>query len=188
MPELPEVEIVKKSLKKNTKGKKILNVIVKNRNLRFYVENGFEKIVKNKKIKDIVRYAKYLIIKLENKVCIIIHLGMTGTFHILKNNKFKNTNLSFYHSKNLPTKHNHIEFIFKYFRIIYNDPRRFGYFKIFRNTKKLKSFINNYGLEPFNKEFNFNYVKEKLKDKKKKHKRLPFRSEIYFWNWKYLCK
>ena len=45
MPELPEVEIVKKSLKKNVKDKKILDVIVTNRNLRFKVEKDFEKIL-----------------------------------------------------------------------------------------------------------------------------------------------
>ena len=45
MPELPEVEIVKKSLKKNVKDKKILDVIVTNRKLRFKVEKDFEKIL-----------------------------------------------------------------------------------------------------------------------------------------------
>ena len=48
MPELPEVEIVKKSLKKNVKDKKILDVIVINRNLRFKVDKDFEKILKNR--------------------------------------------------------------------------------------------------------------------------------------------
>ena len=58
MPELPEVEIVKKSLKKNVKDKKILDVIVTNRNLRFKVDKDFEKILKNRKIQNINRYAK----------------------------------------------------------------------------------------------------------------------------------
>ena len=52
MPELPEVEIVKKSLKKNVKDKKILDVIVTNRNLRFKVDKDFEKILKNRKIQN----------------------------------------------------------------------------------------------------------------------------------------
>ena len=45
MPELPEVEIVKKSLKKNVKDKKILDVVITNRNLRFKVEKDFEKML-----------------------------------------------------------------------------------------------------------------------------------------------
>ena len=53
MPELPEVEIVKKSLKKNVKDKKILGVIVTNRNLRFKIDKDFEKTLKNRKIQNI---------------------------------------------------------------------------------------------------------------------------------------
>ena len=49
MPELPEVEIVKQSLIKNVKSQKILNVIVRNRNLRFRIPNNFKSILKKKK-------------------------------------------------------------------------------------------------------------------------------------------
>ena len=48
MPELPEVEIVRQSLLKNIKGKKINKVLVRNRNLRFKLETSFEKKLKNK--------------------------------------------------------------------------------------------------------------------------------------------
>ena len=68
MPELPEVEIVKKSLKKNVKDKKILDVIVTNRNLRFKVEKDFEKILKNRKIQNVNRYAKNIILKLNGNI------------------------------------------------------------------------------------------------------------------------
>ena len=93
---------------------------------------------------------------------------MSGTLHIVTKNK-KNfiTNSSFYHSPFLPEKHNHVEFIFKNLRLIYNDPRRFGYFKILKGPIKLEKFINNYGIEPFDKNFNFYYLKTKLNDKKK---------------------
>ena len=50
MPELPEVEIVKQSLIKNVKSQKILNVIVRNRNLRFRIPNNFKSILKKKKL------------------------------------------------------------------------------------------------------------------------------------------
>ena len=52
-------------------------------------------------------------------------------------------------------------------RLIYNDPRRFGYFKILNDHLKLKNFIKKYGIEPFNKKFNYNYVKSRLQNKKK---------------------
>ena len=66
MPELPEVEIVKQSLKKKIKLKKIKKVIVKNRNLRFRLPKDFEKNLKNRYIRKILRISKYLIIELDN--------------------------------------------------------------------------------------------------------------------------
>ena len=168
MPELPEVEIVKQSLVKNVKSQKILQVIVRNRNLRFRIPRNFKHIIKKQKIINVRRFSKYIIIELPNKLYCILHLGMSGTLHIVRKNK-KNliTNSSFYHSPFLPKKHNHVELIFKNLKLIYNDPRRFGYFKILKGSLKLKNFINNYGIEPFNENFNYNYVKNKLCNKKK---------------------
>ena len=168
MPELPEVEIVKQSLVKNVKSLKILQVIVRNRNLRFKIPRNFKKILKKQKILNVRRFSKYIIFEFPNNIYCILHLGMSGTLHILKKSKKTLvTNLSFYQSPFLPKKHNHVEIIFKNLKVIYNDPRRFGYFKIFNNSLKLKSFFNNYAIEPFNKNFNLNYVKSKLRDKKK---------------------
>ena len=167
MPELPEVEIVKKSLKKNVKDKKILDVIVINRNLRFKVDKDFEKILKNRKIKNVNRYAKNIIVELNGNIYVIIHLGMTGTFHLIRNNILKNTNLSFYQSKDLPIKHNHIILIFKKFRVIYNDPRRFGFFKLLKDKESFKLYLNNIGYEPLDKNFNLKYLKKSILFRKK---------------------
>ena len=162
MPELPEVEIVKKSLKKNVKDKKILDVVITNRNLRFKVEKDFEKILKNRKIQNVNRYAKNIILELNGNIYVIIHLGMTGTFHLIRNNIYKNTNLSFYQSKDLPIKHNHIILIFKKFRLIYNDPRRFGFFKLLKDKESFKLYLNNIGYEPLDKNFNLKYLKKNI--------------------------
>ena len=167
MPELPEVEIVKKSLKKNVKDKKILDVIVTNRNLRFKVDKDFEKILKNRKIQNVNRYAKNIILELNGNIYVIIHLGMTGTFHLIRNNVLKNTNLSFYQSKDLPVKHNHIILIFKKFRVIYNDPRRFGFFKLLKDKESFKLYLNNIGYEPLDKNFNLKYLKKSILFRKK---------------------
>ena len=162
MPELPEVEIVKKSLKKNVKDKKILDVIVTNRNLRLKVDEDFEKILKNRKIKKVDRYAKNIILELNGNIYVIIHLGMTGTFHLIRNNILKNTNLSFYQSKDLPIKHNHIVLVFKKFRVIYNDPRRFGFFKLLKDEESFKLYLKNIGYEPLDKNFNLKYLKKNI--------------------------
>ncbi len=168
MPELPEVEIVRQSLLKNIKGKKINKVLVRNRNLRFKLKTSFEKKLKNKFISNIKRFSKYLIIELENKSFCIVHLGMSGTIHIIKNKK-KNlpTNTSFYNSPNLPKNHNHVEFFFKYMKVIYNDPRRFGYFQFLDDFNSLKKKFQNFGPEPFDKKFNSKYLINYFKKKDK---------------------
>ena len=67
MPELPEVEIVKQSLEKSVKYKRILTIIINNRNLRFKVDKFLQNKLKNKKIISLYRKAKYLILEIENK-------------------------------------------------------------------------------------------------------------------------
>ena len=168
MPELPEVEIVKQSLNRKIKGKIIQKVSVKNRNLRFKLSNNFEKKIINKKIVQINRFSKYIILKFDDSSGFIIHLGMSGTIHLVNNLKKNNiTNSSFYHSPNLPKKHNHIEIKFKKTKLIYNDPRRFGYFKILNNKQELDNYFTRIGPEALDKGFNFIYLKNKIKNKKK---------------------
>ncbi len=166
MPELPEIEIVKQSLDKNIKFEKIKKVVVRNRSLRFKIPKNFEIVLKNKIINKISRKSKYLILHLEDIYC-VIHLGMSGTIHLINRKNFnKNTNTSFYSTQNLSLKHNHIEFFLKKYQLIYNDPRRFGFFKIFKK-KSLLDFFNNIGPEPLNNKFNTNYISNYLINKKK---------------------
>ena len=124
MPELPEVEIVKQSLNQKIQQKKIKKIIIKNRNLRFKIPLKFEEKLKNKKIIKVTRFSKYLILNfLDGSFC-LIHLGMSGTIHLIKkSNSNKFTNTSFYSSPNIPKKHNHVEIQFQDLKIIYNDPR-----------------------------------------------------------------
>ena len=166
MPELPEIEIVKQSLDKNIKFEKIKKVVVRNRSLRFKIPKNFEIVLKNKIINKISRKSKYLILHLEDIYC-VIHLGMSGTIHLINRKNFnKNTNTSFYNPPNLPLKHNHIEFFLKKYQLIYNDPRRFGFFKIFKK-KDLLDFFKNIGPEPLNNKFNINYISNYFINKKK---------------------
>ncbi len=168
MPELPEVEIVKRSLKNKVNYKKIKKVIISNRNLRFRVENKFEDFLEGKSITHISRVSKYIILTLNKKFFCLIHLGMSGTLHLVKyKKKEKNTNLSFYSSKILPKKHNHIKIKFHDCMIIYNDPRRFGFCKIFNNKKELNKLLYKLGPDAMSKEFNFKYLKNKLINRKK---------------------
>ena len=92
---------------------------------------------------------------------------MSGTLHLVKDGNILKTNLSFYHSSDLPKKHNHIEFNFSKFKIIYNDPRRFGFIKYFSSNIKLDVYLSKLGIEPLDKNFNFNYLKKQLINKGK---------------------
>ena len=168
MPELPEVEIVRQSLEKKVRDKIIQKVLIKNRNLRFKIQSNFKKHLHKKKIKKIERFFKYIIITFEDSSGFIIHLGMSGTIHLLhKNQKNIYTNSSFYNSPKLPKKHNHIEIEFEKIKIIYNDPRRFGYFLTFNNKLELNQKFLNFGPEPFSESFNLKYILKYLKNKEK---------------------
>ena len=168
MPELPEVEIVKRSLKNKVNYKKIKKIIISNRNLRFKVEKNFENILEGRSIIDVSRFSKYIILTLDNYIYCLIHLGMSGTLHLINYKKNKKiTNMSFYHSKILPVKHNHIKIKFSKFMIVYNDPRRFGFFKILKNEKELKNFFKRSGPEAISSDFNLKYIQNKFSNKKK---------------------
>ena len=88
MPELPEVEVIRQSLNKKIKQKKVKKVIVRNRNLRIKIPLNFESYLKNQNIIKVSRFSKYLIFFLSNKSYFLLHLGMSGTLHIIdKKNK-----------------------------------------------------------------------------------------------------
>ena len=151
-----------------SKKKTIKKVIIRNRNLRFKIPRDFESFLEDKRIIKVGRFSKYLIIHFQNKNYCIIHLGMSGTIHIFDKKKpLKFTNTSFYNSPFLPTKHNHAELIFDNLKVIYNDPRRFGFFEIFKNYQDLEKRFKLIGPEPFSDKFNLNYVVNYFKKKNK---------------------
>ena len=168
MPELPEVEVVRQSLDKKIKEKKVIKVIIRNRNLRFKISKNFSKSLKNQKIIKVDRFSKYLILNISNNSYCLLHLGMSGTIHIINNNnKNSLTNTSFYNDPILPKKHNHVEIIFQKFKIVYNDPRRFGFIQIIKNRASLKKRLAHLGPEPFHSKFSQEYVVSFFKKKEK---------------------
>ena len=88
MPELPEVEIVKRSLVKMINRAKILDVIIKNKNLRYKIPNKFSKNLVGEKITKITRRSKYVIFHFKNKL-LLLHLGMSGKLLLMKNSNKK---------------------------------------------------------------------------------------------------
>ena len=166
MPELPEVEITKKTLQKYVQDQYITDIKIKNYSLRYKINKNFRKNVIKKKIKKITRRSKYLIFHLSDKTFFIIHLGMTGRILVGKNNTLLDT--SFYSSNSSINKHNHLYFFFKKYVMIYNDTRRFGFIKFYTEEELLKSsHLIHLGVEPLSKSLNFRYFKERIKGFKK---------------------
>ena len=106
-----------------------------------------------------------------NKKLLLLHLGMSGKLLLMRKKDKKLFKTSFYYNLNILHKHNHIFFILNNGLIlIYNDIRRFGFFKIFNNKDLNKiNFLKKLGLEPFDTQFNLNYFKNFSKSRKKKY-------------------
>ena len=127
----------------------------------------------NEKILTISRRSKYLIFHFKNKI-LLVHFGMSGKFLIVRNKDNKIFKTSFYYDLNILAKHNHIYFVLNNGLIlIYNDVRRFGFFKLFENIK-LKEIIclKKLGPEPFSVVFCIKYIEKFIKNKKKNIKNL----------------
>ena len=166
MPELPEVEVVKKSLLSKVIKLKIKRVKVKNVNLRYKIDKKSINLLKNKKILSIKRISKYILINFSDDMTLISHLGMTGRFYIEE--KKKTSKSSFYYN-NLAKlkKHDHVIFIFNNgLKVIYNDIRKFG-FLIIAKTSSLDNYIPfvKLGPDPLKKEFSFRYFKKNINKK-----------------------
>jgi len=168
MPELPEVEVVKKSLEKTIHDLTIKNIEIPNKFLRYRINEKLMKKMVKSKVSSISRRSKYILINLNNGYTILIHLGMTGKIILVDSNKKEYLTSFYYKLIDVKPVHNHI--IFKFNNkivLVYNDIRKFGFIKIFKtNQIYLNSHLKNLGPEPLSKKFNFNYFKKNIKKRK----------------------
>lgn len=115
MPELPEVETIRRGLERAVRGLEISKTEVL---LPQMIRSGLDLIprFRRKKITSVERAGKHLVINLHHELCLVIHLGMSGKILLLPK------------SSPLP-KHTHLVVHFRKFakKLCYNDPRRFGY-------------------------------------------------------------
>ncbi len=160
MPELPEVETVKKGLIKNVIGKTLQDIEINTDKLRYPLDKTAFENLKNKSIKEIHRRGKHLIIFLEDNIQFIVHLGMSGVIKIKSNDNYKKI------------KHDHIVITLNdNLSIIYNDPRKFGYWLINTNSTPLEhKVLRTHGVEPLTDDFNAMYLLTKLYKTTKKIK------------------
>ncbi len=166
MPELPEVEVVKRSLTKKVQNLIIKKVIINDVRLRYRVEKKKIRKIKGLKIIKIERRSKFLLFFFNKPIIMLVHLGMTGKFFYInkKNAKFKT---SFYYNINYTKekKYNRVVFFFnKKQKLIYNDVRKFGFIKLLDDNKYRHNIhIKHLGPEPLKKKFNYIYIKHYIK-------------------------
>ena len=165
MPELPEVEVVKRSLTSKIQKLVVEKITVKDEKLRYRINKKKLKILLGLKIIKILRRSKFLLFIFEKNTVMLVHLGMTGKFFFLNKNakKFKT---SFYYNidESKDNKHNRLIFsLSKKQKLIYNDVRKFGFIKILDKRQLQNNLhLKNLGPEPLGNSFDFKYFKNYL--------------------------
>lgn len=165
MPELPEVEIIKRGLEQKVIGRTIAKIDVRAKKLF----QGDPASVIGSKIISLERKAKMIVVNLDNDYSLLIHLKMTGQLVFDEKDCDLKTRVAGGHpSKDLraclPNQFTHVIFKFKDGSILYfNDLRKFGYIKLYKTKEipKLKVLIE-LGPDPFKKELSAEYLMSKI--------------------------
>ena len=175
MPELPEVEVVKKSLINKTQNLIVKAVKINDGRLRYKIDRNEIKKIIGLKFKKISRRSKYLLFLFSKDIVMLVHLGMTGKFFFVNQNKMK-YKTSFYYDINEDKDKNHDRIIFDLSnnqKLIYNDIRKFGFIKFFKkNNLEDNTHLKYLGPEPLSTKFNLRYFKDYIYGKERVVKNL----------------
>src|ERR1700760_3115064 len=154
MPELPEVETVRRGLQPVMEGSKILAAEARRKDLRFPFQKDFVVRLTGQTVTGLGRRAKYLMADLGSGDVLLMHLGMSGSFRIQKD-KGGETPGQFHHPRGKNGAHDHVVFhMSSGAAVIFNDPRRFGYMKIIaRHEIEEEPLLQGLGPEPLGNEF-----------------------------------
>jgi formamidopyrimidine-DNA glycosylase len=154
MPELPEVETVRRGLQPAMEGSKIVKAEARRKDLRFPFQKDFIARLQGQTVTGLGRRAKYLMADLGSGDVLLMHLGMSGSFRVLKEDD-QQTPGQFHHPRSEDRAHDHVVFhMSSGAAVIFNDPRRFGYMKIIaRNALDDEPLLKGLGPEPLGNEF-----------------------------------
>lgn len=157
MPELPEVELVKRQLVDSLElPQMILKIEFSKFDLRNPMPRQQKHLIENQMIVSLGRRAKYILFKLRSGDTLVTHLGMTGSWRFASHGE-------------IPRKHDHVVICLgpkkgseSVMKLIYNDPRRFGFFE-FCEKKRQSDLLKNLGPEPLDPEFSGQQLFAKIK-------------------------
>lgn len=147
MPELPEVETVRRGVEPHVLGRRFAGAIVRETRLRWPVEAGLDAALRERTVVATERRGKYLLLVLDNDDRLLIHLGMSGRLFVLRGDEPLR-------------KHDHVDLVLDRGRLRFNDPRRFGAILLWRAGEPLHPLLASLGPEPFSAAFNGDYLFE----------------------------
>ena len=151
MPELPEVETVRRGLAPAMEGRRFVRVDVRRGDLRWPLPRGFAQRLHGKTVEGLGRRAKYLLADLSSGDVLLMHLGMSGSFRVGKDS----TPGNYHHQRSNSRAHDHVVFhMSNGATVTFNDPRRFGSMKLVSRAKlEQEPLLRALGPEPLGNEF-----------------------------------
>jgi len=151
MPELPEVESLRRILARSAIGRTVVAAVVREPRLRRIVAPELAVTIAGRTIEAIGRRAKYLMIEMSGDHLMMVHLGMSGSLTHRRAD---------FDGQSFDARHDHVEFTLDDgTRLVYNDPRRFGLMMLLpQGELETLPELKDLGPEPFAKEFNADYL------------------------------
>jgi formamidopyrimidine-DNA glycosylase len=155
VPELPEVETVRRGLEPALVDATIVRVEQRRPDLRFPFPEAFAARLTGRVVTTLERRAKYLLARLDDGMVLVMHLGMSGSFRIEADDGSNLPGL-FHQARSTAATHDHVVFhLSNGARIVYNDPRRFGFMLLVQDAERSKHplFVK-IGVEPLGDDLN----------------------------------
>ena len=170
MPELPEVETVRRGLQPALEGARIVRVEARRPDLRFPLPDRFAARLEGKRVEALGRRAKYLLVHLQGGPALICHLGMSGSFRIEQDEDSRQPG-TFHHERSRNAAHDHVVFHVEPrqgppARIVFNDPRRFGFMLFSEGPPDEHPMLRDLGIEPTGNSLDGAHLAAMLKDRK----------------------
>lgn len=143
MPELPEVETTRRGIEPHVVGRKVTQVTIRDRRLRWPIPNDLEQRLQGGRVLATRRRAKYLLIDFQEG-SLLVHLGMSGSLRLVSEN-------------DQPRKHDHVDIALDSGRLLrYHDPRRFGSMQWLDDASHV--LLDHLGPEPLSLDFSGDYL------------------------------
>jgi formamidopyrimidine-DNA glycosylase len=126
LPELPEVEYARRQLQRAMRGARIVRALTRRHNLREPFPPDFAARLEGQQVRGVARRAKYLLVDLASGDVLVMHLGMSGSFRVLRAGR-EVARRPYYYDVGRLDAHDHVVFeMSNGVVVVFNDPRRFG--------------------------------------------------------------